>query len=146
MAGRVYGSFEGVAAKLGQAGGRIRKSINDQMENEAKAVQRIAQQMVPVDEGNMGDAIVIRSENQRRDWIIEVDESQPDDTGRYTVGNYLAFLHEGQYDLGPLSVAKQATSPYRVGNKFLERAFQQRMRTGLIGRLTAAAKRLGIMD
>jgi hypothetical protein len=39
---------------------------------------------------------------------------------------YVAFIHEGVYRLGPGSIAKQRGSKRVVGRKFLERALKER--------------------
>jgi hypothetical protein len=150
MGGRIIGSVERIIAELGIQGGRISKALNRQIETEANAIATIARQMVPRDFGHMESAIRVTSKSQRRIWTVFVDDDVPADgpkrgvlSGRYTVGDYLAFLHEGFYTLGAKSQAKDNNTPYRVGRKFLERAFEERFRRGLKGRLTAAARRAG---
>lgn len=143
MPARVVGSFERLIAEIAQEGGRITKSVNDQIEVEAKQIQRIARLMVPYEKGNMERAIKVDNANRRRRWIVYVDDEMPDDTGKYTVGSYLTFLHESQYKLGTESIAKQSGNPYTVGNKFLERAFETQ-KQGMLARISAAVRRAGI--
>lgn len=101
------------------------KTTNDDMQDIMREVRDRARDYVPFEAGNMERAIKITSENRRRRWVVYVDSSMPDDTGRYTVGDYLAFLHEGSYKLGKGSVDKANALGVTVGPKFLERAFKE---------------------
>jgi hypothetical protein len=103
-------------------GGQAVKIVNDEMQRLMKKVQQEARARAPEEHGNLVDAIKIQSANRRRSWSVYVDESMPDDTGQYTVGDYAAFIHEGSYKLGPKSLAKLAANSL-VGPKFLEGAF-----------------------
>lgn len=152
MGGRIIGSAEGISARLGIEGGRIRKSINDQIQKEAEIVLKIAKDMVPMEFGHAESAIKLAKESQRRLWTVYIDEDTPADgpkkgemSGRYTVGDYILFLHEGDYALGDESRAKQRRVRWRVGRKFLERAFTMRVREGMIRRIAAAARREGVI-
>jgi hypothetical protein len=146
MPARIRGDFENIRARLTQTGGRIVKSINDQLEREAKGIQELARDYVPIDEGNMEAAIKIESKNRRQLWAVYVDKNMPDDTGKYTVGDYLNFLHEGipDYSLGPKSLAKAAQGK-AVGRKFLERAYRERVAGGMLGRVRDAARLAGVL-
>lgn len=151
MGGRVIGSSEKISASLGIHGGRIRKAVNDQIEKEALGVLALAKAMVPREHGHMESAIKIERASMRRIWIIYVDEKTPadgpskDETGRYTVGAYLRFLHEGRYKLGPESLAKQAGQNVKVGRKFIERALKEQLRRGAIRRIEAEARKANIL-
>jgi hypothetical protein len=144
MPARVSSDFGGFVGRVRQIGGRIRRAVNDQLEREAKIIQDYARRMVPEEFGNMERAIKIASSDYRRSWVIYVDETVPDDTGHYTVGAYLTFLHEGEYALGPISRAKQGQG-VRVGPKFLERAFNRAVREGMRRRIVEAARRAGVL-
>jgi len=151
---RFVTSVEGLIGEIKQATGQIRKALNDQMEAEAIKVRDIARDMVPELAGDVSRAITVENAGLRRKWVVYVNENEPTTRSKYkrgggawTVGEYMTWLHDYPfYNLGPLSQAKQARVRYRVGPKYLERAFQQRTSTGLIGRLTAAARRLGILN
>jgi hypothetical protein len=145
MASRIQATGGDLAQVLQQRGGRIVKAINDQMQLEMKAVQKLAIAYAPVDEGNLENAIKLSNENRRRTWTVYVDESMPDDTGRYTVGDYAMWLHEGVYELGPKSQAKSGGGG-KVGRKYLERAFQDILNTGAVDRLADMAKQYGVSD
>ncbi len=149
MAARIIGSVENIVAEIAQFGGRIRREVNDQLEREARQIQTIAREMVPRLDRDMERAIKVDSANQRRRWLIYVDENAPTtikgEGRRYTVGDYLLFLHEGDYQLGKQSVEKQKTTQYRVGRKFLERAFEAQLRDRMIERVTEAARRAGVL-
>lgn len=53
------------------------------------------------------------------------------------------YMHEGIYDLGPGSLAKQETSRFRVGRKFMERATQWLIRDWRFYEKARAAVRKG---
>lgn len=102
MSSRIHTTNGDLANSLEQAGGRIVKVINDAMEDAMQEVLKRARDYVPVEEHNVEKAIKIGKENRRRSWFVYVDQAMPDDTGKYTVGDYAAWLHEGRYNLGPL--------------------------------------------
>lgn len=101
------------------------KQTNDDMGDVMREVRDRAREYVPLDHGNMEAAIKVTSENRRRRWVVYVDTTMPDDTGKFTVGAYLRFLHEGQYNLGEKSKEKAAELGVEVGPKFIERAFKE---------------------
>lgn len=140
-----YGNF---TARLMQAKGRIVRSVNDQIEIEARKIAAIAKKMAPREYGAIEAAIKVDSARQRRTWIVYVDESvrrmgMPPKAGG-TVGDYLAYAHDLNQGLGPESMAKQATTQYRVGLKFMERALEAGIREGALRRIQAAGRRSGV--
>lgn len=145
MASRVQSSVGDLANVLQQRGGRIVKAVNDAMQLEMKAVQKKAISYAPVEHGNLERAIKLTSENRRRTWTVYVDESMPDDTGKYTVGDYAMWLHESVYQLGPKSMSKESMTGY-VGRKYLEKAFTEAVNAGMIDKLAEMAKAYGISD
>lgn len=106
------------------------------LRDEAKKVQEIAKMMAPVEDGYLESAIKVREElgiGGRIIFKVWVDGatyapqfSKKNGEKPIFVGDYLAFIHESIYKLGKLSREKQGTVPYRVGRKFLERAFMER--------------------
>lgn len=124
---KIRGSFEDLFARIYQEGGRIVKDVNDALEAEAKQIQKTAKEYVPFEKGNMEDAIKLSSADRRRKWIVYVDDTMKDDTGKYTVGDYLNFLHEATYNYGPGTVAKGP----KAGRKFLERALEDNRKQAL---------------
>lgn len=147
MASRFTSDFGNFTARLMQVHGRIVRTINDQLEIEAREIMRIAKEMAPREFGAIEEAIKIESARQRRQWIVYVDEATrrkgPPNTrkGRGTVGEYLAYVHDGTYQLGEESREKQRTTRFRVGPKFMERALQSAIRRGTYRRLEDSARR-----
>ena len=141
-----FGSELGAA--LQQVGGRIVKRVNDAMQTEMKVILKNCQESAPVEHGNLEDAIKLDSENRRRKWIIYVDESMPDDTGKYTVGDYAMLLHEGtSWTPGKLSEEKFAANGKPAdGRKYLERPFEEAINNGIVDRLAAVARDSGVSD
>lgn len=146
MASRINTIGGDLRNTLQQRGGRIIKAINDAMQDEMRKVQKEAIANAPVDMGNLEAAIKITSQDRRRTWIVYVDESMPDDTGNYTVGDYAMWLHESSYDLGEKSVAKAASNGHHVGRKYMERPFQEAIQGGLVERLAKFAREHGLKD
>ena len=124
--------------RVEQIAGRAERLINDAMEEGAKEIAATAKNMAPVDEKNLENAIQVRNEGRRRKWAVYVDETAPDNTGKYTIGDYLDFIHYGQYQLGEKSLAKN--SGEIVGPRFMDRAYNQEIR-GVIARVEQAARR-----
>lgn len=73
----------------------------------------------PIDTGNLESKIRFRKIGRNRFEIVAdavSDEGFP----------YAAYLHENHdWNLGPLSRAKQAGQPERIGSKYLTRAFEE---------------------
>ena len=139
MAGRIIGDMGALIASLEQAGGRAVKAVNDAMEAEMIKVRDQAKIRVPREHSNMENAIKIENGGLRKSWIVYVDESMPDDTGKYTVGDYLNFLHEGHWrNLGKASLEKAEQTGVTPGPKFLENPFREAVQSGVVDRLQIA--------
>lgn len=80
----------------------------------AEEVAHIAQQMAPFKEGDLEGSIEVR----RRRETTGISTLEVSTQGIA----YATEMHEGDYELGAGSVAKDSGSPYRVGRKFLSRA------------------------
>ena len=102
----------------------------DAMRGGAKEILELAKKQAPVDEGNLEDALELQEDrfglNTRTRITIFVNESKalphrPDKT----VGDYATRMHDGQYNLGKDSLAKQRANGQVVGPKYLERAVQK---------------------
>lgn len=82
----------------------------------ADQLLKTAQAMAPVLTGNLEESIFIQETKEVGNRItrtIILDESR---------APYGVYMHEGIYNLGKLSEAKNATSEHTVGRKFMERA------------------------
>ena len=120
-------SPDGGSVNISQLGGGIVKAVNDSLQALALEVQKRAREYVPLELGYAEKAIKVDSQSQRRDWAVYLDTSEEvtHDGRTYPIGDYLMWLHEGSYNLGPASLAKEATLQHGfVGPKFLERAFR----------------------
>lgn len=128
-------------ARVSQVHGRAVVEINDAMEIGVRRIANTAREMAPVDEGNLESSIKFRNEGRRRKWAAYVDETVPDDTGNYTIGDYIDFIHNGLYNLGPKSIAKQgASTGVMVGPRFMERAYDQEVQ-GVLAMITRIARK-----
>lgn len=82
----------------------------------ADRIAEVAAEMAPRLIGDLEDSIeVMNARGQGGRTIFSVSYSAP----------YGIYMHEGVYNLGPLSAEKDAAGEFRVGRKFLERASDQ---------------------
>jgi hypothetical protein len=120
-----------IAATLLQIGERAEKRGAEALRKGAHEIQRRARNYAPVEHHGLEQAIEVSSDhsgiNRRRVYYVYVDPDAPElsasgePTGR-TVGRYLYWIHEGDYNLGKRSLAKSYALGVQVGPKFLERA------------------------
>lgn len=138
---RIRGDWRTIAGTLSMTGAKISNSARRQMQNEAYNLRNIARWMVPLERGDMTRAIIVEKRSEKRYWV-GVDEGSSADGRPGYVGAYLTFLHEDpSYQLGPLSLAKAATSRYKVDRKFMERAYDEAVASGMLKRVRDAVKR-----
>lgn len=103
----------------------VRREARDTLREETETIKDLSVQMVPLDTGEAEKShrVVEKQANQFRMGIsIEVGGM----VDGVNVDDYILFLHEGDYKLGPRSSQKQAGSSVKVGRKFLDRAYQER--------------------
>ena len=107
---------------------RLRKGVED--------VTRKAKEFAPVDDGYLEGAITavatrLNTFNHRYEFMVGVDKALLG-PGKSIYGfDYDVEMHEGVYNLGPLSQQKQQVSGKRVGPKYLARALEE-VEAGLI--------------
>ncbi len=146
MPSRVVASTGDLSASLKAIGSKIPKAVTAQMAVEMRVVKQLAFDRAPVEYGNLEDAIKLERSNRGRLWTVYVDGSEPDHTGKYTVGDYAVWLHESIYELGPASLAKAARTGQPVGRKYLESALQDRINSGMLERLAkVTAEEAGVL-
>lgn len=131
----------GMTVDLSQVRGRIANLSalikgNEQviLKQISQTVSGAAKDRAPVDEGHL--TADIKGEMQeaggQKAAVIYVPSNA-------TTKDYAIPMHEGDYNLGPLSQAKQAKLGVRVGNKFITRAIddsQEDMKTIIYYNLT----------
>jgi hypothetical protein len=118
-----------LGVKLVNNAQRSARGVSDALKQGGADIERIARLMAPIDEANLENAItheVVRSGRGGRVSIeIYVDE-YAGGTRADSVADYALIMHEGRgsiwHELGEKSQAKNGTSQYRVGEKFLDRA------------------------
>lgn len=82
----------------------------------AEKLRETAEAMAPYKTGNLEESIFIQSTKETGNRItrtIVLDDAR---------APYGIYMHEGIYDLGPGSEAKNNASEHTVGRKFMERA------------------------
>jgi hypothetical protein len=120
MSGGLEFDFASVVANMEAATLRVRQAAKDGVQDSVDDLKRIAVDIAPIDSSDLrrsGHATVRQSVTQT---VGEVSFSAVDNTGGQHF-NYAIWIHEGEYNLGPLSAGAPGTDGYEVGNKYLER-------------------------
>jgi hypothetical protein len=119
MSGLTF-DFSGVVANMDIATARVMQAAKDGVQDSVDDLKRIAVDIAPIDSSDLrrsGHATVRQTPLQT---VGEVSFSAVDNTGGQHF-NYAIWIHEGDYNLGPLSQQAPGTDGYEVGNKYLER-------------------------
>lgn len=98
---------------------RARRGYMNKLRSKGKKVVRRAIEYAPVDKGNLEAAIQMEELFAKGAIIFSVAES----VNGVNVSDYAIHMHEGVYNLGPGSRAKDAGTG-TVGRKYLERAVE----------------------
>jgi hypothetical protein len=112
--------FASVVANMEAATLRVRQAAKLGVQDSVDDLKRIAVDIAPIDSSDLrrsGHATVTETSTN---IIGEVSFSAVDTTGGQHF-NYAIWIHEGEYNLGPLSAAAPGTDGYEIGNKYLER-------------------------
>jgi hypothetical protein len=120
MSGGLDFNFAGVVANMDLATARVMRAAKDGVQDSVDDLKRIAVDIAPIDSSDLrrsGNATVRQIGIQT---VGEVSFSAVDNTGGHH-HNYAIWIHEGEYNLGPLSREAPGTDGYEVGNKYLER-------------------------
>jgi hypothetical protein len=112
--------FSGVVANMAQATARVKLAARNGVQDSVDDLKRIAVDIAPIDSSDLrrsGHATVRQS---TQEIVGEVSFSAVDNSSGQRF-NYAVWIHEGEYNLGPLSAQAPGTDGYEVGNKYLER-------------------------
>lgn len=96
---------------------RARRAFMNKMRSKGKKIVKTAQSYAPVDKGNLEKSIQMQELFSKGAVVFSVGDNE----SGVDVSDYALYMHEGQYNLGPASLAKDGGSG-KVGRKFLERA------------------------
>lgn len=95
---------------------------------------KTAQEMAPYKEGTLEGSIGVIETKEEGNRITRT-------VGHVDQPHYAVYMHEGIYNLGPGSQAKNAAGEHMVGRKYIERAAQWLIREwGFYERAKAAIK------
>lgn len=127
-----------VLANMKRTEERVQKGSLEALRQAAKEVVALARKFAPIDDGDLTEAISAQEVRERTslgrfgqiEIRVGVDVSKLNLEKRKGF-DYSIPMHEGSYNLGPLSRIKQAGQSEQVGPKYLSRALQQ-----LKGKLT----------
>jgi HK97 gp10 family phage protein len=142
MAIKITG-IDNLLTNLSQVGERAVRGVSDEIKQGAEDIKDLAKLQAPIDEGNLEDAIKVDVDRSgvkgRIQAFVYVDGSVTTDDGK-AVEDYAMQMHEGTYNLGPRSQAKDSAVGGGVGRKFLERAVDE-LSPNIINRVQQAVKR-----
>jgi hypothetical protein len=112
--------FSRVIANLESEMVRVHAAAKNGVQDSVDDLKRIAVDIAPIDSGDLRRSGNAKVRETPRQIVGEVSFSAVDTSSgeRY---NYAIKMHEGEYNLGPLSRQAPGTDGYEVGNKFLER-------------------------
>lgn len=88
---------------------------------QGEAISARSRALAPIDEGNLEASHDVTTE--RAGGQVRTTVSVGGIVNGVDVDGYAVRMHEGDYNLGPLSRAKAEATGQPVGQKFLERAF-----------------------
>jgi HK97 gp10 family phage protein len=139
---KVTGVSETVLS-LRNIGERVAENARKTMHRAADKIVERARLMAPVDEGNLEEAIQkdIKYEGKRNRLAIDIVIM--DTVNGVNVADYATYMHEGSYNLGPLSQAKQASTGVTVGPGFITRAGEEqkiKLEAAMIGAVNEGTK------
>lgn len=100
----------------------------------AEQLAEVAAEMAPYKIGELEGSIGVEEVKQNGNRV---------DRRVSVKADHAIYMHEGIYDLGPGSVAKQQSTSFRVGRKFMERAAQWLIRDWRFYEKARAAVRKG---
>lgn len=107
--------------RLRNIGETVQENARKNMHRAAARIEKTAKMMAPVDQGNLEAAIkTVKTYEGRGRLAIDVMVDTASGPERLAI--YAIVMHEGEYELGPKSLEKQASVPVIVGNRYLTRA------------------------
>lgn len=141
---KVFG-ISTVATRLENQHEKTNRKALAAMRKGAEEIVNLARAQAPVDKHNLERAIISQEDrlgfNNRVRIAIFIDESRgvPGRADK-RIGDYARRMHEGVYNLGEKSQAKQDANPsIRVGRKFMTRAIDK-LESKIIKSVTQAVR------
>jgi hypothetical protein len=127
-------------ARLKQIGERAVSHGADAMRKTADEMQELARDIAPIKTGDLEEAIEVgeeRGDNRRIEVFVYLDKTQTVHRGfEYGSRMHKSLTPVGPLNLGPLSEAKNSSSPLPVGGAFIRRAAE-----ALVGPLKRAVRK-----
>jgi hypothetical protein len=132
---QVIGAKEAILS-LKNIGLKVQENARKTMHRASDRIVVRAKKMAPVDTHNLENHIHknVEYEGPKGRLKISVDVDAVGDLADYAV-----IMHEGEYNLGPLSQAKNDSQPEAVGNRFLTRAAdeeEKKLKPAMIAAIT----------
>lgn len=144
MAGVKLKGFQSYSSGLKNTYSKATRAAQRRLETGSEAIARRAKRYAPVQHGNLEEAIEtrkVRGEGGRNEFEVFVNINKAvgydeHSDSEKTIGDYINFIHESDYELGEKSAEKDRRiggSGYgygrggKVGRKFLARAFKDEL-------------------
>ena len=108
--------ISGFLSNLNNTNARVQRAVRTGVQDCMDDLKRIAVDIAPIDSADL-----------RRSGQAKVTQVAGHTVGEVTFQaidngfDYATWIHEGDYNLGPLSAQAPGTDGYSVGNKYLER-------------------------
>lgn len=141
--------YDALKINMSRAEERVLKHSIEWLDLSGKIIANEAKMRVPVDEGDLENAIksdrdpAERGPNNRQTVRVYVDVDALNLEEDHAGFDYSVWIHEAEYKLGPKSLLKDSLTDRGVGPKFLERALAdniQRLRSIYEDRIRRALK------
>jgi hypothetical protein len=110
---------------LRNTGERVAANARKVMHRAADKIVERARLMAPVDKGNLEDAIQKQVTYEGKRNRLAIDIVLLDSVNGVDITDYGREMHEGIYNLGPLSEEKQSRTGVQVGREFITRAAKE---------------------
>jgi hypothetical protein len=120
VSGGLEFDFSGVVANMADATARVRLAARNGVQDSVDDLKRIAADIAPIDSSDLRRSGHATVRQTPQETVGEVSFNAVDNSSGQRF-NYAIWIHEGDYNLGPLSRAAPGTDGYEVGNKYLER-------------------------
>lgn len=145
MGSRAKFSVTGVKTlqyKLRRLDDEVNRDLTNTFNKGATEIRDLARKYAPRDLANLEEAIKTeKSPSKKRiDVYVDTKLPVPERPGHF-VGEYARRMHEGYYDLGKRSLAKQSRLKVKVGRKYLERALKD-LRAPLIKKMENLVRKI----
>lgn len=123
MGGRVTGIAD-VLASFQRVHDQVHRAAADALHDQGERLADRSKELAPVDKHNLEAAHHVETERHPDRVLTTISVGGV--VNGVDVDEYVEFIHDGDYKLGPGSLAKATGTGQPVGPKFLDRALDER--------------------